>query len=251
MKYRHISSAHYSTFRVLFAQPAQLESSCCQKMQASSLEAIDGSTGKEEILIMGHHDDRGPRLVDASENIDDASGGVCVEIPRGFIRQEERGLIAQSPRNGQSLALPAGKFAGIFFLAVGEPDNLQKLCNASLPLSQIWINCRNNPETKKLNSLPRQVDLHSRSHWERSLLACKLETVEGEIGIPVDFQAIFVESSAEVYSRHSARADLHALLKIARALGTSWPEADVLVAKIAISLAIAAADKAEGKGVLG
>ena len=69
----------------------------------------DPGRSRGEPLIVRHHDDRGPGLVEFLEDGDDLVAHLAVEIPGGLIGEQDARAADDRPRDGDTLALAPRK----------------------------------------------------------------------------------------------------------------------------------------------
>ena len=65
-----------------------------------------------DLVVMGDHN-RGKTsfFMEFLDELQDHDSGLPIQIASGFIRQQELGLVYQSPGNGNSLLLPSGELS--------------------------------------------------------------------------------------------------------------------------------------------
>src|SRR6185503_7150218 len=83
-------------------------------------------------MVVRHDDDRDPLLlVELTEHLQDFLAGHRVEVARRLIREQQRGLVNQRPRDGHALLLPARKLRRLVIHAVAQSDALEQGLGAS------------------------------------------------------------------------------------------------------------------------
>lgn len=89
-----------------------------------------------DLAVVGDEDER--RLVlalEAGKKLHHLSGILAVEIPRGFIREQNPGAVGEAAGDGCALPLTAGEFDGKMMQAMRKADRIQQLrspCGAEL-----------------------------------------------------------------------------------------------------------------------
>src|SRR6266508_3133155 len=78
------------------------------------------------LLIMGHHDDGLSLPVEAGEQLKDVLAGARIEVPRGFVGQENGRVRDERSRNCHALHLAARELFGPVSRPFAESDLLQK-----------------------------------------------------------------------------------------------------------------------------
>src|SRR5207247_8833770 len=89
---------------------------------------------------------RAERCVKVIDELDDFLACFCIEISRGFISKQYRGINGQSTSNRNPLALSAGELIGQMFEPVSQLYKVKQLFGAvfnfsSGPLSQMQRQC--------------------------------------------------------------------------------------------------------------
>src|SRR6185369_15575244 len=87
----------------------------------------DAVGGRHDPGVVGGEDERGAALaVEAAHEIDDLAPGGAVEVRRGLVGQDQRGLADQRAGDGHALLLAARQLAGAVACALAEPDLLER-----------------------------------------------------------------------------------------------------------------------------
>ena len=76
---------------------------------------MDDALGETRYLCIVGHIDHGdaPLIVEPLENVYDLQAGLAIEVPGGFISQDNGRVIDQRPGNGYPLLLTAGELVGL------------------------------------------------------------------------------------------------------------------------------------------
>src|SRR6478672_4325926 len=77
--------------------------------------------------VVGGHDDRRARAVDAVEQLDDAEAGVGVQVARGLVGEQDRRPVDEGPGDGNTLLLTTGELVRQALLHARESDELERL----------------------------------------------------------------------------------------------------------------------------
>ena len=80
-----------------------------------------------DVLVVGDDDQREAFPVQLLEEIEDGCGGARVEIPGGFVGEQQAGRAYDGPGDGDPLPLAAGQLSGQEVDAMAEPDALRGL----------------------------------------------------------------------------------------------------------------------------
>ena len=79
-----------------------------RRREDSILHPQDQVGGLRYLRVVGDHDDAAALLVgQTAEDLHDDAGVLSVQVPRGFVRQEDRSAGAQAPGDGHPLLLSA------------------------------------------------------------------------------------------------------------------------------------------------
>jgi hypothetical protein len=78
-----------------------------------------------DILLVGHDHDRLPLIVEFLEQPDDLDGRLGVQVARGLVGEQDRGLVDERPRDRDPLPLPARQLVGAVPHPVAQPDASQ------------------------------------------------------------------------------------------------------------------------------
>src|SRR3954471_6822456 len=76
---------------------------------------------------MRRQDERHATLLQAVETIPEQVAGLRIETGRGLVEQEERGLVDQASRDGESPLHAAGQRLDLVLGAVAELDEVEEL----------------------------------------------------------------------------------------------------------------------------
>ena len=85
--------------------------------------------------VVGCHDDRGARAIDALEELHDALGRRRVEIAGGLVRDEDGRLVDEGACDGDALLLATGQLIGHALFLAFEADELEHLGDDALHLT--------------------------------------------------------------------------------------------------------------------
>src|SRR5215510_4076371 len=90
----------------------------------SSVAQRDGGVGLlRQFRIVGHEHHGGlPDAVDVDEEVDDLVARAAVEIPRGLVGEEDRGIVGERARDRHALLLPSRQLRRIVMAARRETD---------------------------------------------------------------------------------------------------------------------------------
>lgn len=86
----------------------------------------------EERAVVGREQHSDPRRVDVLEEAEHVDRKLRIEIARGLIGQNHRGLSNDGASQTDALPLPAGKRSGAIGAAACEPDALERLADATI-----------------------------------------------------------------------------------------------------------------------
>jgi len=87
------------------------------------------------ILFMRHEDDRVAGFVQTREQLHDFLAGSRVEGARGLVGEDDGRMVAQGPRDGDSLTLSTRQFVRTVIHAVTEADGIEGLLGALTPFA--------------------------------------------------------------------------------------------------------------------
>src|ERR687883_203818 len=83
----------------------------------------------DHLAVVGDHEDRRPRAVDAVEELHDPDGRVGVEVPGRLVADEERRVVHERPRDRDALLLAARELVRKRLHLAREPDETEHLRN--------------------------------------------------------------------------------------------------------------------------
>ena len=78
-----------------------------------------------QLAVVRRHEDGGPFRVDLAEQVHDLEGEIGIEIARRLVREDERRLVDERPRDRDALLLAARQLDGIRVDAMLKADPLQ------------------------------------------------------------------------------------------------------------------------------
>src|SRR2546426_293337 len=67
----------------------------------------DASCVRCDVVLVRHHHDGLALAVQLREHLHDLAARRGIEVPGGLVREQDRGLVDQRPRDGHTLTLPA------------------------------------------------------------------------------------------------------------------------------------------------
>ena len=91
-----------------------------------------GSGG--QMIVVGHHDDRGAVTVEPVEEIENLTTGRRVQLTGGLVGEQDRGPVGDRPGDGHPLHLAAGELSDPVIGAVLQAHVAKQLEGASAPL---------------------------------------------------------------------------------------------------------------------
>ena len=71
-------------------------------------------------------------LKQTKQEIQDVSAGLCIQVARRFIRQDQVGLMDKRPSDRDALLLPSGELVRIGVATITQANGLQPVCQESL-----------------------------------------------------------------------------------------------------------------------
>ena len=86
----------------------------------------DVGDGGQLGVVGDEHERRAARPIDPEQEVDDVPPGRAVEVPRRLVRQQQRRIVRQRPRDGDPLLLTAGELRRIVVPPAREADFLQQ-----------------------------------------------------------------------------------------------------------------------------
>src|SRR6478752_6338285 len=100
----------------------------CRRTEAAVADLGDPVCGGEVGAVVG--DQQGgarPLVGETGDQCDDGGAALVVEGARGFVDQEDGGVVHQGPGEGDALTLAAGELVGAAAGLPGQPDRVQEL----------------------------------------------------------------------------------------------------------------------------
>ena len=80
----------------------------------------------DSLIVRDHHDGQ-PLLVGLLDQVEDLTAGLYVQISRGFVGEQDFGIIGKRPCDGRTLPLAAGEFAGAVVETMLEPESFKEV----------------------------------------------------------------------------------------------------------------------------
>ena len=80
----------------------------------------------DSLIVRDHHDGQ-PLLVGLLDQVEDLTTGLYVQISRGFVGEQDFGIIGKRPCDGRTLPLAAGEFAGAVVETMLEPESFKEV----------------------------------------------------------------------------------------------------------------------------
>ncbi len=78
--------------------------------------------------IVRHHHHRATAAVQLGEHLHDAVTAGAIQVPGGFIRQDQQRIVDQGAGDGHALLLPAGELGRFMATAFLQPHPFEQLC---------------------------------------------------------------------------------------------------------------------------
>ena len=80
----------------------------------------------DPLIVRDHHDGQ-PLMVGLLDQVEDLIAGLYVQIPRGFVGEQDFGIIGKRTGDGRTLPLAAGEFAGAVVETMIEPESFKEV----------------------------------------------------------------------------------------------------------------------------
>src|SRR5579872_2272123 len=89
---------------------------------------------RDGLLVRDEHDRDAAIVLEALEDVHDLDAGAAVEISGGLVREQDRRIVQQRPRDGDPLLLAAGQLIRMMIDAIGKADGVERLQRARAAL---------------------------------------------------------------------------------------------------------------------